>query len=233
MERARPGRDARSSCTASRVARSDADRADGVIPMDVDNEMTGARRGARPGQRRQRAWKRDPEILARLQRVERMRLDGWSNLRIAAALDVAEGTIRNDVRRLEDLWLESLCDNQERLRAARVAELTELYRRAIASADFDQLCERAVLFGGEVDLEGVKKLVLRNADGEATFKGNKVGALNVARQAVMDIAKIMGLIVDKVAPTDGKGNDLTLADLAARAREARAEREARELPATH
>ncbi len=157
-----------------------------------------------------------------------MKLDGWSNLRIATTLSVAEGTVRNDVRRLESLWLEALSSTQEALRAAKVAELTEVYRRAIASAEFDQACERAVLFGDEVDVEGEKKAVLRNDDGEATFKGNKVGALNVARQAIMDIAKVLGLIVDKIAPTDGKGNDLSLADLAARAREARAEREARE-----
>lgn len=193
----------------------------------MTEQQTGARRGARPGHRAQRAWKRDPEILARLQRVERLRLDGWSNLRIAGELGVAESTIRNDVKRLEGIWLEGLCATQDRLRAARVAELTELYRRALASADFDQACERAVLFGEEIVIEGTKKAVLRNADGEATFKGNKVGALNVARQAVMDIAKIMGLIVDKVAPTDSEGNTLTLADLAARAREARAQREAR------
>jgi hypothetical protein len=103
------------------------------------------------------------------------------------------------------------------------------HRNALGNTTADHVAHG----GEEVDLEGVKKLVIRNADGEATFKGNKVGALNVARQAVMDIAKIMGLIVDKVAPTDGKGNDLTLADLAARAREARAERVARELPVTH
>lgn len=160
--------------------------------------------------------------------VERMKLDGWSNLRISTSLGVAEATIRNDVRRLEGLWIEALSSTQQALRAAKVTELTEVYRRTIAAAEFDQACERAVLFGDEVDLDGDGKTrqVLRNADDEASFKGNKVGALNVARQAIMDIAKVLGLIVEKVAPTDAQGNDLSLAELAARAREARAEREA-------
>lgn len=196
--------------------------------MVATEQKDGARRGARPGQRKQAAWRRDPTILDRLRSVERMKLDGWSNLRIATSLGVVEATIRNDVRRLEEMWLEALGSTQEALRAAKVAELTEVYRRAIASAEFDQACERAVLFGDQVDFDGEKKEVLRNADGEATFKGNRVGALNVARQAIMDIAKVLGLIVEKVAPTDAQGNDLSLADLAARAREARAEREARE-----
>lgn len=42
----------------------------------------------------------------------------------------------------------------------------------------------------------------------------------------MDAAKVLGIVVDKVTPTDADGNTMNLAELAARAREERARREA-------
>ncbi len=186
-----------------------------------------AKRGARKGRKGQLPWRRDREILERMERVERLHVGGMSCRAIAKSIGVNERTIRLDVGRLTELWIERVGATQEEHRAKAAAVLEEVTRRAFAAAEFDQRCERAVLFGEDVDLDGDgTKLTLRDEDGGASFKGQKVAALNLARQSIMDWAKLMGVVVDKVAQTDGEGNDLSLADLAARAREARAEREA-------
>src|SRR3954452_5885973 len=103
--------------------------------QDVPN-----RRGRKPV-----AWRRDPIILARLRRVERLHLRGDTNVAIAEALDVDEATIRNDLKRLAELWLEQTQREQADLRAEIVAELEDTRRRALAAAEWDQMCESAVL----------------------------------------------------------------------------------------
>lgn len=187
-----------------------------------------AKRGARKGRKGQLPWRRDRDILERMERVERLHVGGMSCRAIAKSMSVNERTIRLDVGRLTELWIERVGATQEEHRAKAAAVLEEVTRRAFEAAEFDQRCERAVLFGEDVELDGDGKRhsVHRGEDGDASFKGQKVAALNLARQSIMDWAKLMGVVVDKVAQTDGEGNDLSLADLAARAREARAEREA-------
>lgn len=188
-----------------------------------------AKRGARKGRKGQLPWRKDRDVIDRMERVERLHVGGMSCRAIARSIGVNERTIRLDVGRLSELWLERVGATQEFCRAKAAAVLEEVTRRAFEAADFDQRCERAVLFGEAVDLDGdgtMRTAVPRGEDDKASFKGNRVGALNLARQSTMDWAKIMGVVVDKVAQTDGQGNDLSLADLAARAREARAQREA-------
>ncbi len=187
-----------------------------------------AKRGARKGRKGQVPWRKDRDILDRMERVERLHVGGASCRAIARALGVNERTIRLDVGRLSELWVERVGATQEEHRAKAAAGLEEVTRRAFAAAEFDERCERAILFNEQVDLygDGVMRTPKYNDDGEAGYKGQKVASLNLARQSIMDWAKLMGVVVDKVAQTDGQGNDLSLADLAARAREARAEREA-------
>lgn len=157
-------------------------------------------------------WRRDSVILTRLREVERRHLRRDYHTEIAAALGVDEKTVRNDLKRLNELWLERTAQEQDTLRARAVVELDDLKRRAIAAAEWDQACERAVLFG-EVDPDvfleeegaGIvaanyvrgTPVVHRDDKGSAQFRGNKAAALNVARQAVMDQAKVLGLIVEK------------------------------------
>lgn len=167
--------------------------------------------------RRSLPWRKDLTILARLPAVERRHLAGEANVTIAAALGVDEKTIRNDLDRLRTLWLERIGDTQDRLRAQIVAELDDARRRALGAAAFDEAAERAVLYGRDAD--GQRVSVQRDHKGSAQFRGNKAAAIGQARQASMDKAKVLGLIVDKVAPTKGDGSDLTLADLLALARE--------------
>lgn len=142
-----------------------------------------------PRGRKSLPWRRDPIILARLRDVERRHLSGQTNVAIAAALNVDEITVRRDLDRLRELWLEQTKESQADLRAQMLAKLEDVRVRALQAAEFDERCERAVLFGDEQ--------VYRDDKGSATFRGNKAGALAQARQATMDQAKLLGLVIEK------------------------------------
>ena len=163
--------------------------------------------------RKRVSWRSDPAILARLQRVEAMQFEGRPNTVIAEELGVDEGTVRNDLKRLAELWRERIGAQAEHLRAEAVAELTDVKRRALAAAAFDEMCERAVLFG--FDAVGTAVWVQRDEKGSAQFRGNKAAALNTARQSVMDRAKVLGLIVEKqehTTPIPVRVYEVTLSD---------------------
>lgn len=161
--------------------------------------------------------------MARLRRVERLHLAGRTNVAIAADLDVDEKTVRNDLERLRELWLEQTKAEQGENRARALAELEDVRVRAIEAAEWDQTCERAVLFGDPIqDAEdGRPRTVYRDQKGSAQFRGQKAQSLNVARQATMDKAKVQGIIVDKVAPTNAAGDDIPLDELVERFARAR------------
>lgn len=158
-------------------------------------------------------WRRDPVILARLPTVERLHLAGRPNVAIAAELDVDEITIRRDLDRLRELWLERTAAEQDANRARVLAELEDVRVRAIEAAEWDQACEKAVLFGGSIEDEDGPNSVYRDKKGSAQFRGNKAAALKVAHDATMSKAKIQGIVVDKVSPTDSDGKDLPLSEL--------------------
>lgn len=146
------------------------------------------------------AWHRDPEVLERLRVVERQHIRRVPNTTIAVQLGVSEATIRQDVKRLEELWRERIQGEQADLRAQIVAELDDTRERALAAAEWDQQCEEAVLYGVEVEIHGKPRDVYRDAKGAAQFRGNKAAALTVARAATMDKAKILGLVADPEPP---------------------------------
>jgi hypothetical protein len=150
-------------------------------------------------------WRRDLVILERLPKVERLHLKGQPNTRIAAALGVSEKTIRLDIERIKELWLERTGESIEALRAKAVAELEDIRVRALEAAEWDQMCEQAVLFD-DVEEENVvmlqtgkpaKRSVQRDDKGSATFRGQKAASLAVARQASVDKAKLQGLVTEK------------------------------------
>jgi hypothetical protein len=140
--------------------------------------------------RRQPAWRKDPKVLLRLPDVERQHLSGLSNVAIATALGVDEKTVRNDLERIRELWVSQVSDTVSVLKAQAIAELEDVRRRAIAAAEFDEAAERAVLYGEDAR-------VVRDERGKAEFRGQKAQALNVARQASMDKAKVLGIIVER------------------------------------
>jgi hypothetical protein len=173
----------------------------------------------RPRGRKAVHWRRDALILERLAAVERLHLARWTNVAIARELSISENTVRLDIKRLGELWIERLGDDVVTRRSRRIAQLEDLAARAVAAAEFDERMERAVLLGEDMEgKDGEQRFVQRDAKMSAQFRGNKAAALQAARQAVMDAAKLEGLVVDKVAPTDGDGNPLTLAALIMAAR---------------
>lgn len=136
---------------------------------------------------------------------------------IAAGLRISEATVRDDVKRLQELWLERTASAQDENRARVLAELEDVRVRSLKAAEWDEMCERAVLFDDlpEADattLDGkpARRSVYRDAKGSAQFRGNKAAALAQARQATMDKAKILGIDVSKVAITDSQGDDIPL-----------------------
>lgn len=182
---------------------------------EVCGQGSAVRRGKRP-----LPWRRDPEILARLRIVDRMRLKGATQAEIATACNVSEATVRDDLKRANELWLDRLGDDQATHRASVLAELEDVRIRALEAAEWDQMCERAVLFDDldepeatTLDGKPAKRSVYRDAKGSAQFRGNKVAALAQARQATMDKAKILGIDVSKVALTDSQGDDIGLDEL--------------------
>lgn len=148
--------------------------------------------------RRSVLWRHDPVILARLRDVERLHFEGKTNVAIARALGVDERSIRRDLERLTELWRERIGAQADDLRARVVSELADIKAKALEAAAFDRAAEQAVLFGVPfVDAEGNGHRVYRDEKDAASFRGQKAQSLNVARQAVMDQAKVLGIIVEK------------------------------------
>lgn len=144
-----------------------------------------------------RPWREDPVVLARLPVVEQLHLSSETVAAIAVRLGLGETTIRSDLERIRELWVERTSGDIAERRAARIAELDDIKRQALAAARWDLLCERAVLFGMTVEIEGELVQVERDVKGAAQFRGNKAAAFDVARKAVVDAAKLDGLIVER------------------------------------
>lgn len=173
-------------------------------------------------------WREDPTVLERLPGVERQYLAGHPPAVIARTLGLTDRVVQGDIGRVKQLWIERAGDDIVARRSQRIAELDEIKRLAMAAAAWDLLCERAVLFGGRVEIDGQSVSVERDKHGAAQYRGNKAAALQTARQAVMDAAKLEGLIVDKHAATDASGQALDWSGVLALAMAA----EARQLAAT-
>jgi HTH domain len=152
---------------------------------------------AQPRDGRWQKWRRDPEILERLQVLERLRWQRLSGRQLAAALGVAETTIRRDLARLDELWLERTAADQQSHRAEIIAALDDNACRALEAYEWDKQAEAAVLYGDEVTIDGKLRVVYRDKKGAAQFRGSKAQALAERRQAVMAKAKVLGLITDK------------------------------------
>jgi hypothetical protein len=174
------------------------------------------------------SWRRDALILERIGRVMRLHLRRVPNTQIATELGVDEATVRRDIERGNHLWQDHIKLDRDILTARIVAELDDTRERALAAAEWDQACERAVLFDQWEEPDILQALgdrrrprIYRDKKGAAQFRGNKAAALTVARAATMDKAKLLGLVVDKVAPTNSQGDDLTLDDLMERFARAR------------
>ena len=161
--------------------------------------------------RRSVTWRRDPATLERMAHVERLRLEGVSNRVIAAQLGCNETTVRRDLARNAELWLERVGQQQDVLRAEALARYEDVRLRALEAARLDEAHARAVLYTDSfTDEAGVEHHTLRDVKGMAQYRGNKSANLNVALQAAQMQAKILGIIIDKAAVTDSAGQDINL-----------------------
>ncbi len=129
-----------------------------------------------------------------------------------------EWTVRADLARLQELWLERAGDKVAALRAECVRRLDAIYWQAMRDAERDRQYERWVLFG--IVPDDIDPATLAAPDGRQTFKGDKANSLNVARQAIMDQAKLLGLARPPQPEQDGQR--MTLADLMRAHRESQA-----------
>jgi DNA-binding Lrp family transcriptional regulator len=152
---------------------------------------------SQPRDGRTRPWREDATILTRLRQVEPLHIHRLSNREIGRRLGVSEMTIRRDVERLHELWLERTAADQSVLRAQVIAELDDVADRALKAAEWDHQAEMAVLYGVGVEIDGQPRQVYRDVKGAAQFRGQKAAALAVVRAARMDKAKVLGIVVDK------------------------------------
>lgn len=188
--------------------------------MTEHDQPTTTLRGRKRGPRHtQLPWRQDVVILARLLEVERRHLAGQPNTLIAAALGVSECIIRDDLKRLKTLWLERIGAAQEELRAQKLAELLDIKQRALTAAEFDLQAEADVLYNDplapahETNTRGGRRQVVRDDHGSASFRGQKAQSLNVARQAVMDAAKLLGLVIDKAEHAGPGGGPVAIREV--------------------
>jgi hypothetical protein len=147
--------------------------------------------------------------------VEQRHLLGKSNCAIALELGVSEATVRSDLARCDELYRERVGADVEQSRAVAIRRLEGVIGLARESYEWDKAREDAVLFGDTVGTggDGKPRRVLRDDKGSAQFRSNKAAALSVIEKAAMDIAKLQGLVVDKVSPTNPDGTALDLASL--------------------
>lgn len=154
-------------------------------------------------------------ILARLPEVERRYLRHQTTRAIATAVGVAEVTIRRDIERVQQLQRERIAVQSDQLRAQIIAELDDTIQLAEDAYTWDKQAEAAVLYGLPAEgPDGQQLRVHYDDDGRAQFRGGKAQALNVRRQAIMDKAKVLGVVVDKQALTDSQGKDLSFVEIA-------------------
>lgn len=172
-------------------------------------------------------WRKDREILDQIAEVDRRRLRGENVPSIALALGISASSVKEHARRATELHRERTAESIADERADKIRQLEEVVRVALGQARFDYEAAKAVLFGGVahgIDGEELTIQLPEIPEGFTgmikmpDFRGQPAAALNVARAALMDIAKLGGLVVDKVAPTDAAGNTLDLASLVQLAR---------------
>ena len=140
-------------------------------PHGVDQKAKMLASTPRKG-RRSVPWRRDLEILARLELVSAMLLRGATVRQIAETLDCSISTAKRDKKRVEKLWLESAQEAVADNRARSIAQFREVQTRAWAQYDDKSSprylrivveCEKEV-----VGLQGTRKPIearLSGADG--------------------------------------------------------------------
>ena len=194
---------------------------------------------------RQPAWHERPEILTRLEIVERARLAGNTALQVSRMLGLPYDTVREDFFRLNELWLSRLSRTQEQLRAEAMRKLDLVVASSLETLRMDELYAQAVLFNQPVTLtcpgrqehrpselrdrdrigphdrethwgevfsctgpHPITKRVYHDEKGSAQYRRVAGQVLQALNTAIMNQARLNGLVIEKKALTDAEGNDL-------------------------
>lgn len=143
---------------------------------------------------KQTPWRADPATLERIILVDERVVQGQTNVAIAEALGVDEKTIRKDRARLQELWLEQAGGEVRRRRLLRIAQLEALHSDLLKVARRHERMLSAVLTGGKID----GKVVTRDQFGRVEIRVQTAQLLGQARAVLMDLAKIEGLVIEKI-----------------------------------
>lgn len=199
------------------------------------------------------AWHKDPRILARLERVEALRMRGLSAFQVSQQTGIPYSTVLLDFKRLNELATARLTQSMETHRAAMVRRLDGVIRASHTILQQDQAYTEAVLFGVPVDVQcpgrvehrtedmlmqdvlgdagfgggrnqriiaafgtnftcmrphPIRKFVQRDEKGAAQYRRVAGQVLTALNTAIMNQSKLLGLVVEKRAPTDADGYDL-------------------------
>jgi len=102
--------------------------------------------------RRTQHWSRDPLVQQRLHIVERYRLAGLSEWETGQAMAIDPAIVAEDWRRLNELWLTRISDDQAQLRGEAIRRLDGVIRQGLEILRMDEAYTQAVLFNLPVRL---------------------------------------------------------------------------------
>lgn len=193
------------------------------------------------------AWHQNPQILNRLEVVEKHRLAGYSALATSRMMGVDYDTVRDDFARISELWQARAGRNIEGLRAEAMRKLDVVIHEGLETLRMDELYTQAVLFNQPVRLRcagrqehrteslllsdplgapgqtmpttygeafsclqahDMLKRVYHDEKGSASYRRVAGQVLQAINAAIMNQARLQGLIVEKKALTDSEGHDL-------------------------
>lgn len=76
-------------------------------------------------------WPKDPNIMARIEAVNRMRMEGIWISDIAQRLECSEQTVRRDIRRMQDILIEERKADMRLIQDEAIDRYREVQRRAM------------------------------------------------------------------------------------------------------
>jgi hypothetical protein len=193
------------------------------------------------------AWHQNPQILSRLEVVEKHRLAGYSALATSRLLGIDYDTVRDDYVRINELWQARAGRNVEALRAEAMRKLDIVIQNGLETLHNDELYTQAVLFNTPVRVRcagrqehrteqllmadplgapgqdtpttygeafsclvphEMTRRVYHDEKGAASYRRVAGQVLQAINAAIMNQARLQGLVVEKKALTDSEGHDL-------------------------
>jgi hypothetical protein len=192
-------------------------------------------------------WHQNPQILSRLEVVEKYRLAGHTAFQTSRLLGMDYSIIKEDYERISELWQARAGRNIEALRAEAMRKLDNVIHEGLETLRMDELYTQAVLFNMPVRLRcqgrqehrteqllladplgapgqqvpttygeafsclqahEMTKRVYHDEKGAASYRRVAGQVLQAINAAIMNQARLQGLVIEKKALTDSEGHDL-------------------------